>query len=65
MKPVRGHFRNSLTTSSVSGAVPKSPKQPSERRLDEEAVSRMDDEGGAPDAAVNSPAAAKKAVPGS
>src|ERR1022692_4703173 len=36
-----------------------------ERRLDEEAVSRMDDEGGAPDAAVNPPGVARKASPGS
>jgi quercetin dioxygenase-like cupin family protein len=36
-----------------------------ERHLDEEAVSRMDDEGGAPDAAVNAPAAANKTGPGS
>src|ERR1022692_4948278 len=37
----------------------------SQRRLDEEAVSRMDDEGGAPDAAVNPPGVARKASPGS
>jgi hypothetical protein len=36
-------------------------KQPSGRRLDKEAVSRMDDEGGTPDAAVNPPDAAGKA----
>jgi quercetin dioxygenase-like cupin family protein len=35
-----------------------------QRDLDEEAVSRMDDEGGAPDAAVNPPGAARKAGPG-
>jgi quercetin dioxygenase-like cupin family protein len=33
--------------------------------LDEEAVSRMDDEGGAPDAAADPPGAAGNAVPGS
>lgn len=32
-----------------------------QRHLDEEAVSRMDDEGGAPDAAVSTPGAARKA----
>ena len=32
---------------------------PTELHLDEEAVSRMDDEGGAPDAAVNPPGAAR------
>jgi len=36
-----------------------------QRQLDEEAVSRMDDEGGAPGAAVNPPGAARKAGPGS
>jgi hypothetical protein len=38
---------------------------PTELHLDEEAVSRMDDEGGAPDAAVNPPSAASKTGPGS
>jgi quercetin dioxygenase-like cupin family protein len=36
-----------------------------QRDLDEEAVSRMDDEGGAPEAVVNPPGAARKAGPGS
>lgn len=36
-----------------------------QRHLDEEAVSRMDDEGGAPDAAVNQPDGAEKAAPDS
>ena len=36
-----------------------------QRHLDEEALSRMDDEGGAPDAAVNPPGAARKAGLGS
>jgi quercetin dioxygenase-like cupin family protein len=34
-----------------------------QRHLDEEAVSRMDDEGGAPDAAVNPPGVVRKAGP--
>jgi hypothetical protein len=34
-----------------------------QRQLDEEAVSRMDDEGGAPDLAVNVPAEAIKTSP--
>jgi len=38
---------------------------PAELHLDEEAVSRMDDEGGAPDSAVNPHVAARKARPGS
>ena len=33
---------------------------PSQRHLDEEALSRMDDEGGAPDAAVSPAGAAKE-----
>jgi quercetin dioxygenase-like cupin family protein len=37
---------------------------PSQQHLDEQAVSRMDDEGGAPDAAVNPPGAARKTGPG-
>jgi len=37
---------------------------PTELRLDEEAVSRMDDEGGAPDAVVNPSGAARKTGPG-
>jgi quercetin dioxygenase-like cupin family protein len=38
---------------------------PTELHIDEEAVSRMDDEGGAPDAAGNPPGAASKSGPGS
>jgi quercetin dioxygenase-like cupin family protein len=38
---------------------------PTELHLDEEALSRMDDEGGAPDASVNPPGAASKTGPGS
>jgi quercetin dioxygenase-like cupin family protein len=41
------------------------PLSPAELHLDEEAVSRMDDEGGAPDTAVDPPVAARKARPGS
>lgn len=37
----------------------------SQRHLDEEAVPRVDDEGGAPGAALRRPGAARKAVPGS
>ena len=36
-----------------------------QRHLDEEAVARMDDEGGAPDGAMSAPSAAGKAGPGS
>ena len=49
----------------ASGDVPNSPKQPTELRLDEEALSRMGDEGGSTEPAVNPPAAARKPVPGS
>jgi hypothetical protein len=65
MKLDREPSCNSMKTPFVSGDVPKSTKQPSERRLDEEAVLRMDDEGGAPDGAVNPPGAARTAGPGS
>ena len=37
---------------------------PTELHLDEVAVSRMDDEGGAPDAAMNPPSVVRKAGPG-
>ena len=37
---------------------------PTQRHLDEEALSRMDDEGGAPDTVVNLPGGVKKAGPG-
>jgi hypothetical protein len=65
MKIIGESSCNSMTTPFATGDVPKSAKQPSQRRLDEEAVSRMDDEGGAPDAALKPPGAAKKAGPGS
>jgi len=65
MKIVGESSCNSMRKPFASGDVPKSAKQPPERRLDEEAVSRMDDEGGAPDAAVNPPDAAKKVASGS
>ncbi|HEX4920760.1 MAG TPA: hypothetical protein VFV92_08475 [Candidatus Bathyarchaeia archaeon] len=39
------------------------PLSPTQRHLDEEALSRMDDEGGAPDAAVSPPSTARKADP--
>jgi hypothetical protein len=43
---------NLIEPSLASGDVPESARQPSERRLDEEALSRMDDEGGSNDPAV-------------
>jgi hypothetical protein len=52
-------------TSFASGDVPKSAKHPSERRMDEEALSRMDDEGGPNDPVVNLPNATGKVVSGS
>jgi hypothetical protein len=59
MKPARESC-NSTSTSFALSDVPKSVKQSSERRLDEEALSRMDDEGGSKDPAVNAPDAAGK-----
>ena len=64
MTLVREPFCSSKATSSASGDVPKPAKQPTERRLDQEALSRMDDEGGANDPALNPPDAAGKAAPG-
>jgi len=64
MKLAREPACNSTRTSFVAGNVPNSVKQPSECRLDEEALSRMDDEGGASDAPVNPPGTARKARPG-
>jgi hypothetical protein len=64
MTLVREPFRNARTTSSASVDVPKQAKQPTERRLDQEALSRMDDEGGSNDPALSPPDAAGKAVPG-
>jgi len=46
---------NSITASFSSDDVPKSAKQASERRLDEEALARMDNEGGSNDPSVNPP----------
>ena len=53
---------NSKTVPSPSLDVQQSPK-PTERRLDQEAVSRMDDEGGSTDPAANSPKPAEKVAP--
>jgi hypothetical protein len=53
-----------MRLSFASGDVPDPPKRPTERRLDEEALSRMDDEGGSTEPAVNPPGAARKAAPG-
>ena len=65
MKLVRELSSNAMRTSFVSTGVPKSAEQPSERHLDEEALSRMDDEGGSNDPVVNPPATATKAAHGS
>jgi hypothetical protein len=54
-----------MKLSLAPGDVPNSRKHPTERCLDEEALSRMDDEGGSTEPAVNPPAAARKAAPGS
>ena len=62
MTLVRESVCNSKPVSSASRDVQQSPK-PTERRLDQEAVSRMDDEGGSTDPAVNSPKPAGKAGP--
>jgi hypothetical protein len=55
---------DSKTVSSVPRDVQQSPK-PTERRLDQEAVSRMDDEGGSTHPAANSPKPEEKVVPDS
>jgi hypothetical protein len=55
MKPLREPSCTPMRISFASGDIPKSAKQPSERRFDEEALSRMDDEGGANDPAVPRP----------
>jgi len=65
MKLVREPSSNSVRTSFVSIGVPKSAEQPSDRHLDEEALSRMDDEGGSNDPAVNPPGTARRVAPGS
>jgi hypothetical protein len=65
MKSVREPSCNSMRTSFTSADLPQSAKQPSERRMDEEALSRMDDEGGSNDPAVNRSDAARKDAPGS
>jgi hypothetical protein len=46
MNLVRQPSCNSMRTRFASGDLPQSPKQPSERRFDEAALSRMDDEKG-------------------
>jgi len=53
-----------MRLSLASRDVPNSPEQPTERRLDEEALSRMDGERGFTEAAVDQPAATRKAAPG-
>jgi hypothetical protein len=55
----------SQRTSLITADVPKSAAQPSQRRLDDEALSRMDDEGGPNNPGVNPSAPKGKAVPGS
>ena len=52
MNLVRESSCNSARASSASGDVSQSPTQPSERRFDEEALSRMDDEGGSAEPAA-------------
>ena len=64
MKFVRESFCNSVRTSFASD-LPKSPKQVSECRFDEEALSRMDDERGSKRSCSEPPDAARKAAPGS
>jgi hypothetical protein len=53
MKPVRDC--TTLRLSFAPGDVPNSSEQPTKHWLDEEALSRLDDEGGSNDPAVNSP----------
>ncbi len=60
MKIVPDPSCSATRKSFVENDVPKLPWQPSERRLDEEAVSRMDDEGGSNNPAVTLPKAAQR-----
>jgi len=53
-----------MRLSFASGDAPNSPEHPTERRLDEEALSRMDGEGGSTEPASNPPTAARKAASG-
>ncbi len=55
---------NLIEHSLALGDIPQSAKQPSEHRLEEEALSRMDDEGGSNNPAVIPQDAARKADPG-
>ena len=64
MRLVRDFSRDSRRTSFVSDDVTKSAEQPSERRFDKDALSRMDDEGGSNEPAVNPPNAARKGALG-
>jgi hypothetical protein len=49
----------------TSGDAPRSATKPSQRCLDDEALSRMDDEGGSNNPSVDRPDAAGEAAPGS
>jgi hypothetical protein len=57
MRHVREFSSTPLRLSFVSGDVPSSSARAAEHRLDEEALSRMDDEGCSSSPAANSPSA--------
>lgn len=63
MKIVRKPPSDTALPKDTPVVVPTPPKQPSERRIDDEAVSRMDDEGGVPDA-TGIPGEVKKSASG-
>jgi hypothetical protein len=52
-------------TSLAAGDVSKSTNQPSQQSLDDDALSRMDDEGGSNNPSVNPSDAAGDSAPGS
>ena len=57
MKPEQKPTDPPVGETSAPGVVPEPVKQPSERRIDEEAKARMDDEGGAQEPPADPPAA--------
>jgi hypothetical protein len=64
MKRVQEHSFTQPRVSFASGYVPNTAEQSTEHRLDEEALSRMDDEGGSSSPAVDLPSA-ERTSPGS
>jgi len=61
MKTVQKLSGNSMSESYAPGNLPIPAMQPTEHHLDEDATSRMDDEGGSQVPATEPPAAVKQA----